>query len=631
MKIKLSIIMPCYNAEPYIHELLDCIDKQITDEVEVILIDDGSQIPLKTKSYSWLKSYRHSNKGTSKTRNRGLELAKGELIWFVDADDLISGNAISYILSRADEKWDYMDLSWKSLEDNKYVYKLHNDFMRLPNPSACTRVFRRSFIGDTRFPEQKDAAEDEYFTRHLGLQQAKHVSATDFIYFYRTETPDSMAKQLMHGQSKTKRIGYFFHTVTEDMRYLVDEIKKEDEQNEVFLLTFRNDIPELAKYCQIWTPPRPLRVAEARGEQNKFLNVAPQPYHTQVVVWTSQTYEIGGIETFIYSFCKQMSKYYDITVVYDNIGMNQLGRLLDICPCIKNNLEMPIHCDTLIVNRIGDKIPQNFHYGKTIQMAHCIKQDATYHIPQDRDYIVNVSQASKDSFGDEAKDSVVIHNLTDGEKIKKALLLVSALRVGAPDKRGNDERCIQFAQKLNKLEIPFMWLYFGDKPMARAVNNMHYCGSKTDIRPYIAKADYLIQLSGSEAFSYSLLEALELKTPVIVTPLEQNKDMNIIHGENAYVFDFDTSKWTDEQIKQIVHIPQFKYKHDNEQIIQQWRKLLGDSKPKRNYKPKKSVQVLVVKEYRDMQREELMKPGTRCEMKYARALDLQGCGFVRIL
>ena len=183
MKIKLSIIIPCYNAEPYIHELLDCIDKQITDEVEVILIDDGSQIPLKTKSCSWLKSYRHSNKGTSKTRNRGLELAKGELIWFIDADDLISGNAISYILSRADEKWDYMDLSWKSLEDNKYVYKLHNDFMRLPNPSACTRVFRRSFIGDTRFPEQKDAAEDEYFTRHLGLQQAKHVSATDFMYF----------------------------------------------------------------------------------------------------------------------------------------------------------------------------------------------------------------------------------------------------------------------------------------------------------------------------------------------------------------------------------------------------------------------------------------------------------------
>ena len=160
---------------------------------------------------------------------------------------------------------------------------------------------------------------------------------------------------------------------------------------------------------------------------------------------------------------------------------------------------------------------------------------------------------------------------------------------------------------------------------------MHYCGAKTDIRPYIAKADYLVQLSGSEAFSYSLLEALELKTPVIVTPLAQNKDMNIIHGENAYVFDFDVTKWTDEQIKQIVHIPQFKYKHDNEQIIQQWRKLLGDSKPARNYKPKKSVQVLVVKEYRDMQREELMKPGTRCEMKYARALDLQGCGFVRIL
>ena len=38
--IKLSIIIPCFNAEPYVYELLDCLNKQITDEVEVILIDD---------------------------------------------------------------------------------------------------------------------------------------------------------------------------------------------------------------------------------------------------------------------------------------------------------------------------------------------------------------------------------------------------------------------------------------------------------------------------------------------------------------------------------------------------------------------------------------------------------------
>ena len=61
MSIKFSIIIPAYNAEPYIHELLECLDKQMTDEVEVILIDDGSDIPLKTKKYKWLRFYKQKN------------------------------------------------------------------------------------------------------------------------------------------------------------------------------------------------------------------------------------------------------------------------------------------------------------------------------------------------------------------------------------------------------------------------------------------------------------------------------------------------------------------------------------------------------------------------------------------
>lgn len=43
--IKLSIIIPVYNAEPYIHELIDCLAPQITEEIEVICVDDGSRTP----------------------------------------------------------------------------------------------------------------------------------------------------------------------------------------------------------------------------------------------------------------------------------------------------------------------------------------------------------------------------------------------------------------------------------------------------------------------------------------------------------------------------------------------------------------------------------------------------------
>lgn len=625
--IKFSIIIPAYNAEPYIYELLKVLDKQITEEVEVILVDDGSKEPVR-KEYDWLKLVRQDNSGISKARNRGLELSKGEIIGFVDADDLVSENYVSYILSRADEEWDYMDLSWKSLEDNKYVYRLINDTASLPNPSASTRVFRRAFIGDIRFPENKDAAEDEYFTRHLGLKNAKHVCAPNFMYFYRITTPSSKYKSYIEGRTKTKRIGYFYSHVTKDMTHLIDEFKKEDETNEVFLLTYGCDIPELEKYCQIWCPPRPIRVIESRGEPSKLITIMPKPLRTQVVVYRATIDVIGGIETFIYSFCKQMSKYYDITVVYETISNEQLGRLIEICPVIKNNPSTPIFCDTLIINSIGEPMPRNITFKQSVQMTHCIKQEPTWHIPKGRDYVVNVSQASKDSFGEEAENGIVIHNLTDGTKSPKALLLVSALRVGASDKKGNDARCIKFAKMLDDAGIKYIWLYFGNRPMDKEPENMHYCGLRLDIKPFIAKADYLVQLSGAEAFSYSLLEALELKTPVIVTPLEQNKDMQIVDGENAYIVPFEVDGF---DVNKILEIPKFDYIHNNAEIIKQWRGLLGDTKPKHDYKPKKDVLVEVIVEYKDLQRNELMKIGTKCSMKYPRALELQAKGFVRML
>jgi glycosyltransferase involved in cell wall biosynthesis len=629
MNVRFSIIIPAYNAEPYIHELLECLDKQMTDEAEVILIDDGSKRPLKLKKdYPWISHFsRQKNQGISVTRNKGLELAKGEIINFLDADDMVSDNFISYILSRIDEEWDYMDLSWKSLEDDHFWFKLNSDRDSLSNPSASTRVFRRSFIGDTRFPEKKDASEDEHFTRHLGIRHAKHICATEFLYFYRTEVPNSNSKKFLNDEKKTKRIGYFFKNVTKDMTYLIDEIKKEDEVNEVFLLTYRNELPELEKYCQIWCPPKGLRVMETLGEKNSYFSIVPRPIKTQVAIFRTSIDRIGGIETFIYSFCKQMSKYYDITVIYDSISTEQLGRLAEICPVMKVNPAVPIICDTLIVNSIGDVIPRNITYKKSIQMVHCLKQN-NWQIPQDRDVIVNVSQASKDSFGEQAKGGIVIHNLTTEEKVHKALLLVSALRVGADDKQGNDARCIKFAEMLDRAGIKYIWLYFGNRQMKNEPKNMTYCGLTLDIKPYIAKADYLVQLSGSEAFSYSLLEALELHTPVIVTPLAQNAEMGIVDGQNAYVVPFDLEGF---DVKKILSVPKFNYEHDNAEIINQWRNLLGNTKPTGNYKPKPEVNVEVIVQYRDLQLDETLPIGTRRVMKFARALELQGLGFVRIL
>ena len=104
MKEKLlSIIVPVYNAERYVDRLLQEFIKQNLEKVEIILIDDGS----KDNSFSICNEYANKNEsiivfhqenqGASAARNKGIELAKGKYIVFVDSDDGISEQYVEHV------------------------------------------------------------------------------------------------------------------------------------------------------------------------------------------------------------------------------------------------------------------------------------------------------------------------------------------------------------------------------------------------------------------------------------------------------------------------------------------------------------------------------------------------------
>ena len=219
--IKLSIIIPYYNVAQYTDELLKCLAPQIREEIEVILVDDGSKVPYKT-NYKWCKIYRQTNKGVSAARNKGLELAKGEYIAFIDADDIVAGNYVDRIIKKM--PFDYLDMSWKSLPGGQqFEVKLTSDTDRLKNPSAVTRAFNRSVIGTIRFNENKQAAEDAEFIMNVCKPDMKVAVITDFMYFYRTYTPNSLTKRYLSGDMETKRIVYHYEHITADMTDFVVE------------------------------------------------------------------------------------------------------------------------------------------------------------------------------------------------------------------------------------------------------------------------------------------------------------------------------------------------------------------------------------------------------------------------
>lgn len=626
--MKLSIIIPYYNAKEYTDELLECLDKQITNDVEVILVDDGSKEPYKT-DHEWCTVIRQRNKRCAGARNTGLDHAVGEYIQFIDADDMVPDYFIKRILREIEENpFEVCDYSWKSLDragvQHNKILRSRND--RLMNPSVCTRCFSKAYIGKNRFNTKKDSTEDEDFSRKLGfldpLRPCVHTAIPEYMYFYRTSVENSKIKRFKQGLMNTKRIVYHYMHVTEEMRDLLDEIKKEDEQNEVWLLTKQNDIPELGRYCQI-SYPMQIWAHELRGEPYGLCAIIDPPLTAQAIIYCEHCATVGGISTVIYNFCHYMHKYYDIMVVYEKMDDLQILKLSEIVQVVKWDPNKNLYCDTLILNRLTDKIRANITFKKSIQICHACRQ-INFRIPKDRDILVNVSEASKESWGAESSEGIVVHNMAF-TKSEECLILVSATRVNTMDKGMNDQRMKKLAEMLDSAGIKYLWFNFADGQLKNMPETFINMPAMANIHSFIEKADYLVQLSDAEAYSMSILEALSLNTAVISTPFPSLYEEGFEEGKTGYTVPFDM----DFDVKKLLNVPQFEFNYDNEAIIKQWREILGKTKPKKTYKPQKLVVIVCTHKYHDSVLNRIVRTGERLKVSEQRAAQICGAGFGR--
>lgn len=118
MKIKMtndsspliSIIVPVYNVEPYVSKCLESILRQTYQNIEIIIIDDGSTdggsdiCDAYAHKDKRIKVIHQSNEGVSGARNVGLRIAKGEFIGFVDSDDWIEADMYEYLLQNIQQQ-----------------------------------------------------------------------------------------------------------------------------------------------------------------------------------------------------------------------------------------------------------------------------------------------------------------------------------------------------------------------------------------------------------------------------------------------------------------------------------------------------------------------------------------------
>jgi glycosyltransferase involved in cell wall biosynthesis len=150
-----------------------------------------------------------------------------------------------------------------------------------------------------------------------------------------------------------------------------------------------------------------------------------------------------------------------------------------------------------------------------------------------------------------------------------------------------------------------------------------------DVRPFLRMADYLVQLSDSEAYCYSIVEAMEQCVPVITTPIEVLEEIGYTDGIDGYTVPFDM----DFDVKKLLN--KWNLNPGRIQNIGQaecrWSNFLGEMAAVEAYEPEKQQQCEVLKPYFDMELQKDMKPGEHVDMWRERAESLKNMGLIKIM
>ena len=219
----ISVIIPVYNVEKYLHVCINSILKQTCQDFEVICIDDASPdssaeiLKYFSKKDSRIKIIKNEkNLGLGPSRNIGLNAATGKYILFLDSDDWLSLDALEFLVKKAEENnldvlmfktivyYEYYEkFGMENYYDmeimKKYDGKIFNhwdldktQFFKIPI-AVWNKLYLKSFLDDNniRFCDENYIQEDNPFSCEV-LVDAKRISFVDKYFYNRRRRPGSL-------------------------------------------------------------------------------------------------------------------------------------------------------------------------------------------------------------------------------------------------------------------------------------------------------------------------------------------------------------------------------------------------------------------------------------------------------
>ena len=219
----ISVIVPVYKVENYLEVCLRSITNQTYENIEIILVDDGSPDRCPQICDSWkkrdnrIKVIHQNNSGGGQARNRALDIARGEFIAFVDSDDYIASTMFEFLYNQFKEDIDIVECGYcitendDALFDDKnitYECKVFNteEAMRenirdrIFRQLIWNKMYRKNIIGNIRFPIGSKI-DDEFWTYRVLGNARRLIYTSKVLYAYRQQE-----NSVMHLLSPERRL-----------------------------------------------------------------------------------------------------------------------------------------------------------------------------------------------------------------------------------------------------------------------------------------------------------------------------------------------------------------------------------------------------------------------------------------
>lgn len=241
---KVSVIVPVYNSEQELRDCLDSLVEQTEKDIEIIVIDDAStdnspEIEAEyQKKYPNVKVYRNErNLGQSETRNRGIELAEGDYIAFLDSDDYVNPGMYEELYQAAVEnnmpelivtglsfvkgnEYRKKDLTFIGKQSTTIIHPMDNpDQVFFESPSLCNKLFRKDTVKNYKFLDVS-AWEDIVFSYSRFMEANTVISKPTANYFYRRDVSNGVSAKNFKENDKIT-----------DIFVVADELEEELKRN----------------------------------------------------------------------------------------------------------------------------------------------------------------------------------------------------------------------------------------------------------------------------------------------------------------------------------------------------------------------------------------------------------------